>query len=308
MPRAIWSGAISFGLVNVPVKVYSAVSRKTIRFHQLHDKDGVPIRVKRVCPADEEEVPYEHIVKGYEIGKGQYVVIAPEELEALDPKKTRTIDIQEFVELEQIDPIYYDSSYHLAPAAGAEKAYALLLQAMKDADKVAIGRVVIRTKEYLAAIRPMEDALTMATMLFGDEVVDPDRLEELPARDGKPAKREVEMAQQLIESLSVEFDPNRHRDEYRERVLELIERKAAGEEIAPRPPERDEGPTPDLMAALEASLAEATGSAGSNGGGRSRSPSRNVGTRKRKSPSKSSSKASSKSSRKGRARAGKASS
>jgi DNA end-binding protein Ku len=268
VPRAIWSGAISFGLINVPVKLYSAVSRKTVRFHQLHDKDSVPIRQKRVCPADDEEVPYEHVVKGYEIAKDQYVVITPEELEGLDPKKTRTIDIQEFVRLEEIDPIYYDSTYYLAPAAGAEKAYGLLLKAMSEAGKVAIGRVVLRTKEYLAAIRPADDVLVMVTMLFGDEVVDPDRLDELPARDGKAGKREVEMAQRLIESLSVEFDPGRHRDEYRERVVDLIERKAAGEEIAVAPAEHEEGPTPDLMAALEASLAEASGDAASNGGGR----------------------------------------
>src|SRR5688572_25400534 len=178
MPRAIWSGAISFGLVNVPVKVYSAVSRKTIRFHQLHDKDAVPIRQKRVCPADGQEVPYEHVVKGYEVAKDTYIVITPEELEAIDPQKTRTIDIQEFVEFDQIDPVYYDHSYYLAPAPGAEKAYGLLLEAMTDAGKVAIGRVVIRTKEYLAAIRPADDVLMMVTMVFGDEVVDPDSLDE----------------------------------------------------------------------------------------------------------------------------------
>jgi DNA end-binding protein Ku len=268
MPRAIWSGAISFGLVNVPVKVYSAISRKTVRFHQLHDQDGVPIRQKRVCPADDKEVPYEHIVKGYEFAKGQFVVITPEELEALDPKKTRSIDIQDFVRMEEIDPIFYDSSYYLAPASGAEKAYALLLQAMEDSGKVAIGRVVIRTKEYLAAIRVADGVLTLSTMVFGDEVVDPDNLDELPASNGRPSKREVEMAERLIESLSVEFDPDRYRDEYRERVLELIERKAAGEEISVAPPEREEGPTPDLMAALEASLQEASQDAGSNGAGK----------------------------------------
>ena len=294
MPRAIWSGAISFGLVNVPVKVYSAVSRKTVRFHQLHDKDGVPIRQKRVCPADDEEVSYEHVVKGYEVAKDQYVVIDPEELEALDPKKTRSIDIQEFVRLEEIDPIYYDSTYYLAPASGAEKAYGLLLKAMSEAGKVAIGRVVLRTKEYLAAIRPAGDVMVMVTMLFGDEVVDPDRLDELPARDGKAGKREVEMAQRLIESLSVEFDPSRHHDEYRERVLDLIERKAAGEKISVASPEREEGPTPDLIAALEASLAEASGDARSNGGGRKKrtAPARKAAPKKSGSPkaSKSSSK------------------
>jgi DNA end-binding protein Ku len=313
MPRAIWSGAISFGLVNVPVKVFSAVSRKTVRFHQLHDKDGVPIRQQRVCPADGDEVSYEHIVKGYEIGKDRYVVVTPEELEGLDPQKTRTIDIQEFVEFDEIDPVYYDHSYYLAPAAGAEKAYGLLLQAMTDAGKVAIGRVVIRTKEYLAAIRPADDVLMMVTMVFGDEVVDPHKLEELRGRDGKASKREVEMAARLIESLTVEFDPARHHDEYRERVLELVERKAAGEEIAVEPAARDEGPTPDLMAALEASLREAGGAdVGSNGAAKKRA-SRDGGARK-KPAAKGSSKRSPKSpkspakrSGKSRAKAGKSS-
>jgi DNA end-binding protein Ku len=246
-------------------------------------------------------------VKGYEVAKDQYVVIEPEELEALDPRKTRTIDIQEFVELDEIDPVYYDSTYHLAPATGAAKAYGLLLAAMKDAGKVAIGRVVIRTKEYLAAIRPMGDALVLSTMLFGDEVVDPDRLDELPAKDGKPTKREVEMAQQLIESLTVEFDPGRHRDEYRERVLELIERKAAGEEISMPALERDEGPTPDLMAALEASLAEASGQAASNGGGRRKSGSRKSSKSPKASTKSSSSKRTAKKPGKRRATAGRSS-
>src|SRR5919106_7087656 len=166
MPRSIWSGAISFGLVNVPVKLYSAVSRKSVRFHQLHDKDGVRIQQKRVCPADGEEVPYDNIVKGYEISPDHYVIVEPEELEALDPKKTRTIDIQEFVDLEDIDPIYYDHSYYLAPDTGAGKAYNLLLTAMRESDKVAIARVVIRQKEYLAAVRPTGNAMTMSTMIF----------------------------------------------------------------------------------------------------------------------------------------------
>jgi DNA end-binding protein Ku len=272
VPRSMWTGAISFGLVTVPVKLYSAVSRKNVRFHQLNARTGVRIQQRRVDPSTGDEVAYEDIVKGYELAPDRYVVIEGDELEALDPKKTRTIDIQEFVELEEIDPIYYDSSYYLAPASGAEKAYALLLEAMRDAGKVAIGRVVIRTKEYLAAIRPAGDVLMMATMLFGDEVVDPDQLEELPARDGKPSRREVEMAGQLIKSLSVEFEPDRHHDDYRERVLELIERKAAGEEIALGPPERDEEPTPDLLAALEASLAEASGSSSRGSSKGSRKP------------------------------------
>jgi DNA end-binding protein Ku len=261
MPRSIWSGAISFGLVNVPVKLYSAVSRKTVRFHQLHDKDGVRIQQKRVCPADGEEVPYDNIVKGYEISPDRYVVIEPEELEALDPKKTRAIEIQEFVDLEEIDPIYYDHPYYLAPDTGASKAYRLLLRAMEETNKVAIARVVIRQKENLVAIRPTGDVLTMATMIFHDEVVSPGAIEELPDEEAEASKREVEMAQQLIDSLTGDFEPEKYHDEYRERVLELIEAKAQGEEITIQPPE-EPAKVPDLMAALEQSLAAAQKSGG----------------------------------------------
>jgi DNA end-binding protein Ku len=259
-PRAIWSGAISFGLVNVPVKLYSATAPKTVRFHQLHDKDGVRIRQKRVCPADGEEVPYEHIVKGYEIAKDRYVVITQEELDALDPRATKTIDIEEFVELSEIDPVYYDSAYHLAPATGGAKAYRLLLSAMEEAGKVAIGRFVLRTRQQLCALRPANGVLMLSTMLFGDEVNPPERLDELDAiADVEATDREVNMARQLIESLSVPFEPEKHKDDYRERVLELIERKAAGEEIAVQPEAEGEPEVPDLMAALEASLAAVRG-------------------------------------------------
>ncbi len=256
MPRAIWSGAISFGLVNVPVKLYSAVSRKTVRFHQLHEKDGVRIQQKRVCPEDGEEVAYDDIVKGYEISPGRHVVVTPEELEGVDPKKTRTIDIEDFVNLDEIDPIYYDAAYYLVPDKGADKAYNLLLQAMHDAGRVAIARVVIRTKEHLTAIRPTGDVLTMATMLFADEVVPADRLDELADKDEGASKRELDMARQLIDSLASDFEPDKYRDEYRERVLDLIERKADGEEIAVQPAEEPER-VPDLMAALEASISAA---------------------------------------------------
>ena len=182
MPRAIWSGAISFGLVNIPVKLYSAVSRKTVRFHQIDAESGQRIRQQRVNPGSGEEVPYEQIVKGYEISPDRYVTITPEELESLEPQKTRTIDIEEFVDLEQIDPIYYDHPYYLAPDKGAAKAYKLLLDAMEEADKVAIARVVIRSKENLVALRSYRGAITMETMLFPDEVTQPDSLEELAAR------------------------------------------------------------------------------------------------------------------------------
>jgi DNA end-binding protein Ku len=256
MPRAIWSGAISFGLVNVPVKLYSATSPKSVRFHQLSSKTGVRIRQKRVDPSTDEEVPYEEIVKGYEVTPDRYVMIDPDELDALDPKATKTIDIEEFVSLDEIDPIYYDHSYYLAPTAGGAKAYRLLLDAMRESGKVGIGKVVLRTKQQLAALRPTGEVLTLTTMLWGDEVLPPDGIDELESVEEAPASdRELKMAEQLIASLSAAWDPTGFKDEYRERVLDLIERKAAGEEIAVQPEAEEPAAAPDLMAALEASLA-----------------------------------------------------
>ncbi len=260
MPRAIWSGAISFGLVNVPVKLYSATSPKSVRFHQIASKTGTRIRQQRVDPSTGEEVPYDEIVKGYEISPDRYVLISSEELEALDPKATKTIDIEEFASLAEIDPIYFDHSYYLAPATGGAKAYRLLLDAMREEGKVGIGRIVLRTKQQLCALRPTGDVLTLSTMLFGDEVVAPDRLDELDAvEEAEASERELRMAEQLIESLSADFDPSKFHDDYRERVLELIERKAAGEEITVQPEVEEPSPAPDLMAALEASLAAVQG-------------------------------------------------
>jgi DNA end-binding protein Ku len=262
MPRPIWTGAISFGLVNVPVKLYTATQAKDVRFHQLHDKDGVRLQQKRVCPKDGEEVPYEHVVKGYEIAPGQYVTVTQDELRALSPKSTKTIEIEEFVDLAEIDPVYYEHSYYLAPDRNAARPYALLLRAMQESNRVAIGRVVLRTKEYLTAIRPMGRALTMSTMLFADEVVDQDRIEGLPDDEVETPARELKMARQLVESLTTEFEPDRFRDEYRAKVLDLIDRKAAGQEIAEQPEEEEAAPVTDLMAALEASLADAKQKAG----------------------------------------------
>jgi DNA end-binding protein Ku len=254
----MWSGAISFGLVNVPIKLYSAVSKKTVRFHQLNAETGNRIQQKRVDPETGDEVAYENIVKGYELTRDRYVLITPDELETLDPEKTRSIDIEDFVDESQIDPIYYDHPYYLVPDKGAAKAYGLLLSAMADADKVAIARVVIRSKEQLVAIRPHRDGdlLVMETMVFADEVVGTDEIEGLPdAKELKVSERELKMARQLIESLTDEFDPDKYKDEYREKVLQLIERKAEGEEIAVQPEAPEPAKVPDLMAALEASLA-----------------------------------------------------
>jgi DNA end-binding protein Ku len=256
MPRAIWSGAISFGLVNVPIKLFTATSQKDVRFHQLHDKDGARIQQKRVCSKDGEEIPMENIVKGYEVSRDKYVIISPEELDALDPKATRTIDILDFVDLDEIDPVYFDSTYYMVPEKGAGKAYALLLEAMRKSNKVAIARVVLRQKQHLVALRPLKNALSMETMLYADEVVSPETLEGLP-EDVTVTDRELAMAQQLIDSLADDFKPERYKDDYRERVLEMIERKAEGQEIVVAEEEEEQAPVVDLMAALEASLAAA---------------------------------------------------
>jgi DNA end-binding protein Ku len=269
MPRSIWTGAISFGLVTVPVKLYSAVNRKTVRFHQLNSKTGSRIQQKRVDASTGEDVAFEDLVKGYEIAPDRYVVIEPDELDALDPKKTKTIDIEDFVSLDDIDPIFYDHPYYLAPAAGGAKPYRLLLDAMRETNKVAIAKVVIRSKESLVAIRPMGDVLGMATMLFADEVVDPDRLDDVPGADEvETSDRELDIAKQLVESLAGDFEPDRYHDTYREQVLGLIERKAAGEEIAVAPAQEEAAPVPDLMSALKASLdavRERTGDGATNG-------------------------------------------
>lgn len=257
MPRAIWSGSISFGLVNVPVKLLSATSPKDVRFHQLHAKDGGRVNQKRVCSLDGEEVEYSEIVKGYEIHRGQYVVVDPDELEGLMPEASRSIDIEEFVDLAEIDPLYFEHSYYLVPDEAAARPYALLVEAMAGTGKVGIGRFVLRTKQYLAALRPKDGALVISTLLFADEVVATTELEVPTTTDTKPSEREVKMARQLVSSLAAEWDPEKYKDDYREKVMALIEAKAEGNEIAvPEQPERP-APVVDLMAALEASLARA---------------------------------------------------
>src|SRR3954464_3734548 len=258
MPRPIWSGSISFGLVSVPVKLFSATSPKEVRFHMLHDKDGGRIQQKRVCSIDGDEVAWEHIVKGFEIGKGRYATVTREELQAFNPRATKTIDIEDFVDLSQIDPIYYQNTYCLVPDRGAAKPYALLVEAMKRANKVGVGRFVLRTKQYLAAVRPLGHALAISTMLYQDEVVAQDELDGLPDAHTKPGERELKMAEQLIGSLAADFDPQKYKDDYREQVMALLERKAEGEEIvAEEPAEEPRGKVVNLMEALQKSLAAA---------------------------------------------------
>jgi DNA end-binding protein Ku len=291
MARSIWTGAISFGLVTVPVKLYSAVNRKTVRFHQLSGKSGVRIAQKRVDPSTGDEVAYEDIVKGFELTPDRYVVVEPGELETLQPKKTKTIEIEDFVELSEIDPIFYDHPYYLAPGAGGSKPYRLLVEAMRETGRVAIARVVIRSKEALVALRPMDDhVLGMSTMLFPDEIVDPDGIDEISdTTDVEVTKRELDIAKQLVESLAGAFDSSKYHDTYRQEVLDLIERKAAGEEIAVQPAtDEEEEPVPDLMAALKASL-DAVRDKDAEGNGSSKA---------KKAPAKSKAKSSSSGSRK----------
>jgi len=301
MARAIWTGTISFGLVTVPVRLYSAVSRKSVRFHQLNGETGVRISQKRVDSSTGEEVAYEDIVKGYEIAPDRYVVIEPAELEAVEPKKTKTIDIEDFVDLDDIDPIFFDHPYYLAPGTGGAKPYRLLLEAMRETGKVAIAKVVIRSKESLVAVRPMGDVLGLATMLFADEVTDPKRIDELSEADEvKTTKRELDIAKQLVDSLAATFEPGKYSDSYRAEVLEMIERKAAGKEIAVQPEREEEtGEAPDLMSALQASLEQVKNRTGGGPTGRRTPAKKNPAAKKpaaKKAPAKkSSSRATSKS-------------
>lgn len=259
MPRATWSGAISFGLVNIPVKLYTATAKQTVRFNQIDTRSGSRVRQQKVSDADGTEVPAEAIAKGYELASGSYVIVSDDELAALDPESTRTIDLVEFVDQSAIDPIFYDAPYYLAPDQATVKPYALLLRAMAESDKVGIARFVMRQKEYLGAIRAQGDRLVLSTMLYADEIRDAEEIPELEGvADAEVNDKEVAMASQLISSLDAEFDPEAFHDTHREKVLELIERKAAGEEglvEAPTPVETDK--VVDLMAALEASVADA---------------------------------------------------
>ena len=257
MARAIWSGTISFGLLNVPVRMFSAVARRSIGLREIRESDSARIKHRRFAEGTDEEVPYENIVKAYELSPGQYVPLSKDEMAALAPEKTRAIDVQDFVDIEEIDPMYFDSPYYLGPADGAEKAYSLLASAMESSGKAAIARFVFRNKEHLSAIRASDGVLTLTTMRFHDEVVPPSELDDaLPDKKPKVAKKEQQMAEQLIDSLSTEFEPNQYRDEYREQLLALIEQKAEGKEIvAPEAEAPKETKAPDLMAALEQSIA-----------------------------------------------------
>ncbi|HYM45054.1 MAG TPA: Ku protein [Solirubrobacteraceae bacterium] len=266
MARSMWKGTLGFGLVSVPVKLYSAVTSRSVHFHQLHGADNGRIRQKRVCSADGEEVPFEEIVKGYEIAPERYVVVEDSELAALAPKATQTIEIEDFVEIGEIDRIYFDQPYYVVPDRGGARPYRLLLEAMLQTGKVAIARVVLRSRERLVAVHPHGDVLMMTTLSYADEINPTSELSELNGEQEAVGERELEVARRLIESLAEPFEMGRYEDTYREAVLELIERKASGEEVVVEPgPAVQELEAPDLMSALQASLEKAQGRGGEGG-------------------------------------------
>jgi len=256
----MWMGTLNFGLVSMPVKLYSAVTSKSVHFNQLHGSDNARIQQKRVCSADGEEVPFEEIVKGYELAPERYVVIEDAELQALAPEATRTIEIEDFVEIDEIDHIYFDQPYYIVPNRGGARSYKLLLQAMRETDKVAIARVVLRSRERLVAVHPRGDVLMMTTLNYADEINPTSELRELNGEDKDAAvgERELDVARRLVESLAEPFDIGRYKDTYREAVLDLVDRKASGEEIVVEPrPAVETLQSPDLMGALQASLERA---------------------------------------------------
>src|SRR5919108_537632 len=263
MPRSLWSGSISFGLVNVPVVMIPAVRDLDLHFRQLHEKDGAPIEVQRWCSKEDVEVPYEEITHAYELDDGGQVIVTDEELEAIEPRRTRTIDIESFVDLAEVDPIYYDHPYYLLPAGsddGSARAYRLLVEVMAGTERAAVGRFVMRAKEYLAIVRTRDGALMLSTMLFADEVRPSKDVENSAQKSHKPSAQQLKAAVAVIEELSGEWEPGEWKDRYRRRLQDVVSRKRKGKTVkAPEPRETAPEEVPDLMAALEQTLAEMRG-------------------------------------------------
>jgi DNA end-binding protein Ku len=247
--RAIWSGAISFGLVSVPVRMYTATESKELRFHFLDRRDMSPIGYEKVSKDSGKAVPADEIVRGFEIEKGQYVPIEDEDLDRLDIELTHSIDICDFVSLDEIDPIYFRKAYYLLPQDGAEKPYRLLVKALEETGKVGIAKVVIRNKQHLACMRTYDGRLVLETMYYADEIRRPEAVD----GDASVRKAEVEMAKALVENLSDRFDPEKYDDNYRKELLDLIRAKAKGREL-PEPKEEEDGEVVDLMEALRESV------------------------------------------------------
>lgn len=253
MPKSIWNGTVTFGVVAVPVKLYSATESKTVHFHELHQRDEARIEHRRFCSKEDKEVPYDQVVKGYEVSDGEYVLLSKEEVAAADPSRGKVIELEDFVAAGEIDPVYYDRTYYVGTQKDGEAAYRVLHEALDKADRVGIGRFVFHNKEQLVALRPLDGVLALHTMRFHHEVVSGKDVE-VPSPQKKPSKREVDMAGTLVSSLETKFKPDKYEDTYRASVEKLIERKAKGEEIE-LPDDRPDDLHPDmLMAALEASL------------------------------------------------------
>ncbi len=260
MPRAIWSGTISFGLVNVPVKVFTAVREHTVHFHQLEKGTGSRIRYQKVSERSGHEVPADKIELGYELSKNQLVTVDPDQIDELRPRSTRTIEIVDFVDLADIDPAFYNKTYWLGPdGEAARRPYALLAGAMIDRHQAGIGTLVLRNKQYLAAVRPRDDVLALSTMHFADELVSSSDVDVLPSRGTAPESKELRLATQLIDSLRTEWDPRRYRDNYSDEVKDLIKRQAAGQQIVVEEGPAQDAKVLDLMTALEASLQAVSG-------------------------------------------------
>jgi DNA end-binding protein Ku len=304
MARAIWTGSLSFGLVNVPVALFTATEAKTIHFNQFQAGTGDRVRNKRVNERTGEEVAFQDIAKGYDLGGGEYVVLSPDEIASVAPGRSRTIDVSAFVDLTEIDPVYFDRPYYLAPPAkgagrGGERAYALLLEAMRGANKVALATFVMRDKQYLVAVRPRLDALVLETLMYADEVRDPvAEIDTLPVEAGFGAK-ELEMAKLLIDSMTAGWEPEIYHDTYRERLEALIEQKRDGAVVVAEAPEPQAAPVVDLLQALEASVRAArssrspalgsrtSGSVATAGGGRAGTSSNKRSDRSAMAPPKS---------------------
>ncbi len=269
MARSIWNGTIKFALIAVPIKVHSATEDRTVHFHQVHDTDGARIKQKRICSKEGKEVPYKQVAKGYEVRGGEFVLLSQEEIDAAAGARAHVIELEEFVRQAEIDPVFYERTYYLGAGEDAADAYRLLHDALGRSGRAGLGRWVFHNREYLVAVRSLDGALALHTMRFADELVPAGELD-VPDPSRAPSKREVEMAGTLVESLHSRFDPKSFKDSYRERVLDLIARKAKGEELdLPEPQEPEE--TGDLMAALEASLKGGSKSGpGSKSGSRSR--------------------------------------
>jgi DNA end-binding protein Ku len=269
MARALWSGSLSFGLVNVPVQIVSAVRDLDLHFRQLHAKDKVPVETRRWCSKEDKEVPFEAITRSYELDDGTTVIVTDEDLEAVEPRKTRTIDIDQFVDLAEVDPIYFEHPYWLVPAGddeGATRAYKLLLGVMEKTDNAALGSFVMRAKEHLAIVRARDGALTLTTLRFHDEVRATKDVPSASGKSTKPARQELDAAVALIEAMGADWDPTKYEDRYRKRLEKIVRDKRKGRTIEVETAAgREPDAVPDLMAALQKALEEAKGGSGRGG-------------------------------------------